>query len=336
MKTLQNYISNKINIGQNKYVLIIGESPSKGARSPKLWNNAYKYFKKNLKMYPADVSEKNLQGLCNFLKSDKNFLGSSVTMPFKEKIIKYLDKTDMNAATIGSVNTIVKKNNKLIGYNTDYSGALYSIKKTKINKKNSIILILGSGGAGKACIVSTFNYFNKSKIILVNRKKIKLDKFIKRIKNKNKNKIIKLKSYSNLRNIKKIDLIINSTSIGFNNWIKQKSKHYTLVDFCPLGVAKPKLQKIKNKKNFLEKNFNCIRENIRSSINILNNLKKVVVFDIIYNPTETKLIKIAKLFGHKTLNGLDMNLMQAVEGFYIVNQFKKLKKTIAKAMQNGQ
>ena len=58
-------------------------------------------------------------------------------------------------------------------------------------------------------------------------------------------------------------------------------------------------------------------------------------FDIIYNPKDTKLIKIANLLGQRTINGLDMNLMQAVEGFYLVNQFKKSKKLIAKAMING-
>ena len=63
-----NFISNIINTKNSKYVLIIGDSPSKGARSPTLWNNAYNYFRKNLKMYPADVNDKNLKELCQFLK----------------------------------------------------------------------------------------------------------------------------------------------------------------------------------------------------------------------------------------------------------------------------
>ena len=83
------YISNRINLkNNNRFVLIIGSGPSKGARSPKLWNSAYRFFKKKIKMYPADVDENNLKEFCRYLKSDKNFLGSSVTIPYKEKIIK--------------------------------------------------------------------------------------------------------------------------------------------------------------------------------------------------------------------------------------------------------
>lgn len=134
-KKLNNFISNIINTKNSKYVLIIGDSPSKGARSPTLWNNAYNYFRKNLKMYPADVNDKNLKELCQFLKFDKNFIGSSVTIPYKEKIIKFLDQIESNANSIGSVNTIIKKNKKLIGYNTDYYGSLFSLKKKQDKPK---------------------------------------------------------------------------------------------------------------------------------------------------------------------------------------------------------
>ena len=86
---LSQFLNNNINLKKNNfYALIIGSNPSKGARSPKLWNKAYKKFKQKTKMYPADLSKKNLNKLCNFLKDDQFFLGSSVTVPFKEEIIK--------------------------------------------------------------------------------------------------------------------------------------------------------------------------------------------------------------------------------------------------------
>ena len=73
--------------------------------------------------------------------------GLNVTIPYKEKIIPYLDKIDKSASEIGAVNTIAKKNNKLIGYNTDYIGFTNSFKNN-LNFNNA--LILGTGGASKA------------------------------------------------------------------------------------------------------------------------------------------------------------------------------------------
>ena len=64
-----------------------------------------------------------------FVKKEKSFLGCSVTIPYKEKIIPYLDAIDNHAKKIGSINTIINNSGKLKGFNTDYYGSLYSIKK---------------------------------------------------------------------------------------------------------------------------------------------------------------------------------------------------------------
>ena len=180
MKYLNKILNNKITFKEkNNFALIIGLTPSKGARSPALWNSAYKFFNKKTKMFPADVKEKNLGKLCNYLKSNRYFLGSSVTVPYKEKIMKYLDHIDENAKSIGSINTIVNKNGKLFGLNTDYSGSIYTLKKIKIKRSKQKILVFGCGGAGKACIVSVINYFKNSQIQLFNRNSVKLKRLLK-------------------------------------------------------------------------------------------------------------------------------------------------------------
>ena len=109
-----------------------------------------------------------------FLKNEKNFLGWAVTIPYKEKIIPYLDSIDRHAKKIGSVNTIINNLGKLKGFNTDYYGSIYSIKKINKKKINQRVLILGCGGAGKACIISAINYFKRSMIYLHNRNKKKI------------------------------------------------------------------------------------------------------------------------------------------------------------------
>ena len=132
------YIDNKISIKRNeKFALIIGSQPSKGARSPTLWNMAYKKLGKKGKMYPADVKEKKLSKFIYSLKGDKKFLGCSVTIPHKEKIIPYLDSLDSNAKKIGSVNHVINNFGKLRGYNTDYYGSFFTLKKNLQEKKQT-------------------------------------------------------------------------------------------------------------------------------------------------------------------------------------------------------
>ena len=97
--------------------------------------------------YYENYELENLLGLKEVIKKN-NLNGINVTIPFKEKILKYLDIIDNTAKQIGSVNTIKIKNQKLIGYNTDTSGFEQSIIKLIKNRKSA--LILGSGGSSKA------------------------------------------------------------------------------------------------------------------------------------------------------------------------------------------
>ena len=330
-KKINNYLLNNIKIADNsKFALIIGSSPSKGARSPILWNSAYKKLKKNIKMYPADVGEKKLSKILNCLKSNKNFLGSSVTAPYKEKVMMYLDKIDKQAKIIGSVNTIKNNDGKLVGYNTDYFGSLFTLKKMKLKKNNSSIIVLGCGGAGKACINSVINYFTKSKIYLFNRNNNKLKNFKKRLIKNTNNKIVIIKKISSIKKIQKVDLILNTTSVGFDGWFGENKK-FIMVKCSPLG--KVNLKKIGNKNisNFDKINQINYNKNFIETANILERFKNVYVFDIIYNPNHTRLMQISNLLGLKTINGLTMNLMQAVEGFRIVNGYGSVDK-IQKAM----
>ena len=77
-----------------------------------------------------------------------NIKGVSITIPFKEKVMKYLDEIDNQANDIGAVNTIVNKNGKLIGYNTDWSCGIVPLKKYHIKDKK--VGIIGAGGAAHA------------------------------------------------------------------------------------------------------------------------------------------------------------------------------------------
>jgi len=141
--------------------------------------------------------------------------GLNVTIPYKEKIITYLDEVDKAANKIGAVNTIAKKDNKLIGYNTDYIGFIESFKNN-LNFKNA--LILGTGGASKAIQYA------------LNIKNINFD-----IGSRKNNK--KYISYDLINEkIKDYDLIINTTPLGTFPDVSKKPKiNYNLINenhFC--------------------------------------------------------------------------------------------------------
>lgn len=79
----------------------------------------------------------------------RDFKGINVTIPYKSEVIKYLDFIDENAKKIGTVNTVVNRNGKLFGYNTDFSGLKTLISSNGVSLEGKNVLILGSGGTSR-------------------------------------------------------------------------------------------------------------------------------------------------------------------------------------------
>lgn len=94
--------------------------------------------------YNYDLYEVEPSGLSNFVNGDLD--GYNVTVPYKKDIIPYLDKVDKSAKEIGAVNTVVIKNGKKYGYNTDFLGMKYMLARAEITLKDKVVMILGSGG----------------------------------------------------------------------------------------------------------------------------------------------------------------------------------------------
>ena len=151
--------------------------------------------------------------------------GCSVSMPFKEKVIKFLDDIDPLANEIGSVNTIVNNNGILKGYNTDFLGFQKSFKKLGAMKHQKI-LILGTGGVSKS--------------ILLGLKKLKF-----------KNIFI---SGRNFRNTKNLALKYN---VKFIEWDQRENSNFNiLINATPIGM-KPLTTSMPVSKNFI-KSLQCV------------------------------------------------------------------------------
>ena len=137
-------------LNKEKPEICISISSSPGTFGETVHNCAYKYHKLNY-IYKA-VKTENLKKTMFSIKG-LGIKGCSVSMPFKEKVIKFLDKLDPLARRTGAVNTILNKNNKLIGFNTDVYGATKALHQLNLKSTNSI-LILGSGGGSRAIRVA--------------------------------------------------------------------------------------------------------------------------------------------------------------------------------------
>ncbi len=98
-----------------------------------------------LSSYNYDLVELESGELKDFVLK-KEYKGFNVTIPYKKEIIALLDEVDERAKKIGAVNTVVCRDGKLLGYNTDFDGMVYALKSADIEIKDKNILILGSGG----------------------------------------------------------------------------------------------------------------------------------------------------------------------------------------------
>lgn len=103
--------------------------------------------------YTYELKEVAKEDIDTFMKH-KDFCAINVTIPYKQVVIPYLDEIETRAKEIGAINTIVHKDDKLIGYNTDYLGFIYTLKKHHVFIKDKKVLVLGNGGASKAVQVA--------------------------------------------------------------------------------------------------------------------------------------------------------------------------------------
>ncbi|MDY3095162.1 MAG: shikimate kinase [Eubacteriales bacterium] len=101
---------------------------------------------------------------------ERDFSGINVTIPYKQAVIPFLDEISDEAKKIGAVNTIVKKEGKLFGFNTDFFGMRALIKSTGLDLENKTVLILGTGGTSKTA-VEVSKSLGATEIVKVSRRK---------------------------------------------------------------------------------------------------------------------------------------------------------------------
>lgn len=279
-REINKIIENKItDTNLDYFCVIVGRSPSKGARSPVLWNRVFEAENKKIKMLPVDVIPEKLSDLFFYLQENDRCLGGAVAVPYKKSMFNFVKHhTSQEVKSIGAINCFFRKDRetkkKFTGTNTDGEAALDPIMSFLKGPKNKRIALIGMGGAGKAIWgflndrfgdIHSLHAFNRSEVEIAHTERGKAEVF-------------RIGEFEN--SLSSFDLVINSTSAG--------------------STSSPDLSPFR--------------------LNLLKNAKpKAIMYDIIYDPLKTKLLSASEKIGLKTINGLRMNLIQAVLAYQYTN-----------------
>ena len=261
--------------GKTKVCAVIGD-PVEHSLSPCFQNAAFQHLGLDFVYVAFTVKAEELRGAIEGVRS-LGFHGLNVTMPHKISIIQYLDELDEDAERVGSVNTVLNRDGRLIGYTTDGVGALNALKNNGVDPKGKKIVILGAGGASRS--VSFALIREARELVILNRTVRRAERLV-----------------CDLHRLVKEDEKVRSGRLTEENLKKELKDADILINATPVGMA-PNEDKMLVKEGHLHPNL--------------------VVFDLIYNPIETKLLRKAKMVGAKTINGLSMLIHQGAASFEI-------------------
>ena len=258
---------------KTSFIALIG-NPVSHSLSPIMQNAALQYLGLDLIYIAIPCRDKDLALVLNSLKKI-NCKGLNITIPYKEKVFELCSEISPIANKLKAINTL-KLNSKKewSGTNTDVEGFIYPLKTLHLTNKQSIVL--GSGGAARSVIQGLIN-LNFSTISVISRNKSSLDELIK-----NFGRQIEIQGLLNNDNraqnlIEEADLIVNTTPVGMKT---NKPQDHIL----PFG------------------------ENFWRSLN-----SKSIMYDLIYSPAPTSLLKLSAEKGCMTINGLQMLIAQGIK-----------------------
>jgi len=248
-------------------------NPVSHSLSPIMQNAAIQYLGLDLIYMAIPCKNEDLEIVVNSLKK-MNCKGLNITIPFKQKVFDICSEISPVAEKVKAINTLKLTDNKnWFGTNTDIDGFIYPLKNLNLVKKSS--LILGSGGAARSVIQGLIE-LELSKITIISRKKNSLHELINNFKNDIEIEGL-LCSNAKIDNlIQETDLIVNTTPVGMINTTND--------DAIPFG------------------------QSFWNSIN-----SKTIVYDLIYNPSPTPLLKFCDKKGCMTIDGTQMLIAQGAK-----------------------
>jgi len=269
----------------SRYIGLIGY-PLKHSISPYFQQAALDYYRLDIRYEAWETDPAQLKDIVNDLRKPQN-VGANVTVPYKEAVLPLLDEVDALASSIGAVNTIVKKDDKLLGFNTDAYGFIEALdKEGHFDPEGKRVVILGAGGVARAVglvlvqrkvasLAITDGIFERASALAEN-----LVKYMKAASAGSKDLepdiiAFQWQNLSSAKTLDNCDLIVHCTTIGMKDSPQEGQS--------PLS-------------------FEVIPKN-------------VLVCDVVYNPWLTPLLRLAQKAGANTLGGLPMLVYQGAASF---------------------
>lgn len=268
--------------------------PVKHSYSPFIHNVAIDIKKLDYIYLPFDVPAQNLKSAISGM-TPLGIKGFNVTIPHKESGIDFMSSVSEDVTMTGSLNTIVNDQGKLIGHNTDVNGIHESLLPFKDDIAGSQVCVVGAGGSARAVIYTLIRNFKPKKLFIINRNERRAETLKEYFSSKMKYSAIKTK-----------ELIPPS---AFE--VIKDSK--LVINATPVGMTPN------------------VNDSITTSPDVFQ--KGQIVFDLIYNPQNTLLLKTAVKAGAKTINGLDMLVSQAAKSFELWTGIDFPREDVKKSLQ---
>lgn len=262
-------------------MLALMATPIRHSLSPTMYNETYAKLGLDYAYLAFEVGQEELADAVQAVRT-LGIIGGNVSMPNKQAILPYLDELSPAAELIGAVNTFTNKDGYLVGYNTDGTGAIRALEAEGVMVEGKIITMAGIGGAGTAIAVQA---------ALDGAKEVR----IYNIKDQAFEKAGPIVEKINHQTRCQVTLHDLADTEDFYRSIGESSIY---IDATGIGM-----------KPFEDKKLINDPAVIRPDL---------VIFDVVYNPAETKLLKFARENGcQKAFNGLSMMLYQGAEAFQL-------------------
>ena len=233
-------------------VYLLGH-PVAHSLSPAMHNAAFLALGLPHRYETRDVEPDRLDDVVEALRGD-DVLGANVTIPHKERVLRYMDEAGKEARQVGAVNTIVRRGARLVGENTDVYGFERAISEPRPATDVKLfvgetVLVLGAGGAARACAVVLLERGNDVRI--ANRSRLRAEQLIAGIEVDGRRPTAVL--WPTSEDLATVDGVVNATPLGLHGEDPlagmELREHLRVVDLVPTAAATPLVKRARAVKN---------------------------------------------------------------------------------------
>ena len=314
---------NDVPVVDGATAVIVGLTPSRGARSPLLWDAAFDRLGIPGRMVPVDCDPASLPDLMVALAADRAVIGGAVTMPHKAAVIPFLSGLSRVADAAGAVNCLTRTasgDEGLSGENTDGIAALRAVEREVGSVSGARVLLIGAGGAGSAVAAAVAGALGpEGSLVIANRDAGARDALVERLAEGVDADVRAAAGWpvADHGPTGAFDVIINATSLGFqlpvphgDGWVPAR-----LTSPVTGAGGYPILGREEAETVTAGSLGEAVARTVAGTLAWLDAQDGALVMDVVYQPERTLLLALAELAGCRTTNGSWMNLEQAVIAF---------------------